>query len=57
MHEENQALEAQNQSLQALVTELLITNQKLRVELAHLRQRTPTAKAIHPPQPQDHSAA
>ena len=35
MQEELLALEAQNQSLQSLVGELLVTNQRLREQLMH----------------------
>ncbi len=54
MFHETPALEAQYQSLQALVCQLLIQNQRLREELARLRPTASTATATHPPQPQDH---
>jgi len=54
MQEEKLALEAQNMSLQLLVSELLLTNHQLRMEVAQLKQKSVvTAPAIHPPQRQD----
>jgi hypothetical protein len=53
MQEENTALEAQNQRLQSLVCELLLTNQKLRIELNELRQQKSSTQAAHPPQFRD----
>jgi hypothetical protein len=41
MHDETTALEAQCTNLQLLVSELLLTNQKLRLELAQLKQNEP----------------
>jgi regulator of replication initiation timing len=50
MQAELQVLEAQYKGLQTLVGELLLTNQKLRAEVAELRQKTePSAKATLPP--------
>jgi regulator of replication initiation timing len=54
MQEEFEALEAQRKSLQLLVSELLLANQQLRLEMAHLRQREPNAPATHPQLRQDH---
>lgn len=52
--EELEALRNQNRSLQALVGELLLTNQRLREELAKHRQYCPaTAPATHPPRHPD----
>ena len=49
MHEELQIPEARYRSLQKLVGELLVTNQKLRIELAQLKQeQEATAPATHP---------
>ena len=49
MQAELQVLEAQYKGLQTLVGELLLTNQKLRAEVAELRKQTnPTAPATHP---------
>jgi regulator of replication initiation timing len=49
MQEELHALEAQYRSLQTLVGELLLTNQKLRLEVTQLKQeREPSAQATHP---------
>jgi len=49
MQAELQVLEAQYKGLQTLVGELLLTNQKLRAEVAELRkQANPTAPATHP---------
>jgi hypothetical protein len=45
--------EARYRSLQKLVGELLVTNQKLRLELADLKQKMPIARATHPLQHQD----
>ena len=44
MQEENTALEAQNKRLQSLVCELLLTNQKLRIELNQLQQQKPSTQ-------------
>jgi hypothetical protein len=49
MQEENTVLEAQNKRLQSLVCELLLTNQKLRIELDQLRQQKSRTQATHPP--------
>jgi len=58
MQEQVHALEAQNRNLQSLVSELLLTNQHLRAEVASLKeQKLPTATATHPPPPQDRSTA
>jgi hypothetical protein len=54
MQEEFEALEAQRRSLQLLVSELLLANQQLRLELAHFRQKEPSAPATHPQPRQDH---
>jgi regulator of replication initiation timing len=55
MQAELQALEAQYKGLQTLVGELLMTNQKLREEVAALRQRAKlTEQATHPQPHQDH---
>jgi hypothetical protein len=51
MQEENTALEAQNKRLQSLVCELLLVNQKLRIELDQLQQQKSSTQATHPPQP------
>lgn len=49
MQAELQILEAQYKGLQTLVGELLLTNQKLRAEVADLRKLAdPTAPATHP---------
>jgi hypothetical protein len=49
MHEEMTALEAQCKGLQTLVAELLLTNQKLRLEVARLLEEAePTVPATHP---------
>ena len=53
MREELELLEARYQSLQSLVGELLITNQKLRVEVAQLQQQQLSAPATHPPPRRD----
>src|ERR1700733_14846906 len=53
MQEENTALEAQNKRLQSLVCELLLTNQKLRIELHQLRQKESSTQATHPPRYDD----
>ena len=54
MQAELQVLEAQYKGLQTLVGELLLTNQKLRAEVAELRQKTePTAPATLPPRSPD----
>jgi hypothetical protein len=42
MQEENVALEAQYKSLRELVGELLLTNQRLRIELNRLQQQRPS---------------
>jgi hypothetical protein len=48
--EEYLALEAQYNGLQALVTDLLLTNQRLREQIAQLKRLlNPTALATHPP--------
>jgi hypothetical protein len=50
-----QAMEVQYKGLQSLVGELLLTNQRLRTEIAELRQQPqPTATATHPQPRQDH---
>ena len=50
MQAELQVLEAQYKGLQALVGELLLTNQKLRAEVAELRRKAElNAKATPPP--------
>ena len=50
MQAELQVLEAQYKGLQTLVGELLLTNQKLRAEVAELRKKAElTAKATPPP--------
>lgn len=55
MHEEQTISMAQYNSLQALVGELLLTNQKLREQLAQLAQLLQlTATAIHPQLRLDH---
>lgn len=43
MQEEKLALEAQNVSLQLLVSELLLTNQELRLQVAYLKQKSDVA--------------
>ena len=49
MQDEIQALEAQRLSLQLLVSELLVANQKLRLEIAKLTQPAQAiATATHP---------
>ena len=54
MHEELEALEARYSGLQALVGELLQTNQKLRIEIARLKEKhEPSAPATHPRPHQD----
>jgi hypothetical protein len=51
MQAELQAMEAQYKGLQTLVGELLMTNQKLREEVAALRRKVAaTEPATHPPQ-------
>jgi hypothetical protein len=48
MQEELHALEEQRTSLQLLVSELLLANQKLRLEVARLKQKSePSAPATH----------
>jgi hypothetical protein len=55
MQAELEVLEAQYRGLQTLVGELLLTNQKLREEVAALRRKTePTAPATHPQPRLDH---
>jgi|HubBroStandDraft_5_1064220.scaffolds.fasta_scaffold208660_2 regulator of replication initiation timing len=55
MQAELQAMEAQYKGLQTLVGELLMTNQKLREEVAALRQKVAaTSPATHPQPRQDH---
>ncbi len=55
MQEEIQALEAQRTSLQLLVSELLLANQKLRLELAKLTNVSElSGLATHPQPRQDH---
>ncbi len=55
MQEEIQALEAQRKSLQLLVGELLIANQKLRLEIAKLTKVSETSgQATHPQPRLDH---
>ena len=50
MQAELQLLEAHYQGLQMLVSELLVTNQELRNEVARLKQgKKITAPATHPP--------
>ena len=47
--EEIQALEAQRNSLQLLVSELLLANQKLRLEVARLKNASElSGQATHP---------
>jgi hypothetical protein len=54
MQAELQLLEAHYQGLQMLVSELLVTNQELRNEVARLKKASqPTAPATHPPQHPD----
>jgi hypothetical protein len=53
MQDENTTLKAQNKRLQSLVCELLLTNQKLRIELNRLQQQKSSAQATHPPKFQD----
>jgi hypothetical protein len=49
MKAEIQILEAQYEGLQALVGELLVTNQQLRMQLAEMKRKLdPTATATHP---------
>jgi hypothetical protein len=55
MQEENTALEAQNKRLQSLVCELLLVNQKLRIELDQLQQQKSSTQAAHPLQPRENS--
>jgi len=45
MHEEIQALEDQRRSLQLLVGELLLANQKLRLEIVKLTEASEPAKS------------
>jgi hypothetical protein len=55
MQEELQALEAQRRGLQLLVSELLLANQKLRLEIAKLTQANElSVQATHPQPRQDH---
>jgi hypothetical protein len=55
MQEEIQAMEAQRRSLQLLVSELLLANQKLRLEIAKLTQANElSAPATHPQPLLDH---
>jgi hypothetical protein len=55
MHEEQTITEAQYWALQALVGELLVTNQKLREQVAQLMKTSqPNALATHPQPRQDH---
>jgi hypothetical protein len=55
MQAELQALEAQYEGLQTLVGELLLTNQKLRAEVAALKQKAGLSEpATHPQPRQDH---
>ena len=55
MQAELQAMEAQYKGLQTLVGELLMTNQKLREEVAALRRKVAaTEPATHPQPRQDH---
>jgi hypothetical protein len=54
MQAELQAMEAQYKGLQTLVGELLMTNQKLREEVAALRHKAKLNEpATHPPQRPD----
>jgi hypothetical protein len=48
MHAELEAMEAQYKGLQTLVGELLMTNQKLREEVAALRQKVAIEPATRP---------
>ena len=55
MQAELDALEAERRNLQLLVTELLLANQQLRLEMAHLKQASGlSAPATPPPPRQDH---
>ena len=54
MQEELQALEAQRRSLQLLVSELLLANQKLRLEVAYLKGEAISGQATHPQPRPDH---
>ena len=51
MQEEIQALEAQRRSLQLLVSELLLANQKLRLEIAKLTRPAGVSESATHPQP------
>lgn len=54
MQAQLEVLEEQYKGLQSLVGELLLTNQKLREEVAALRRKAePTAPATHPQPRQD----
>jgi hypothetical protein len=53
MHEENTAVEAQNKRPRSLICELLLTNQKLRIELNRLQQLKFGTQATRPPQFRD----
>ena len=54
MHEELDALQAQVLSLQALVIELLLINQKLRLEVDNLRQKLEFTSQAADAQPRHH---
>jgi uncharacterized protein involved in exopolysaccharide biosynthesis len=51
MQAEMEAMEAQYKGLQTLVGELLLTNQKLREEVAELRQKVAVTSPATPPPP------
>lgn len=54
MQAELELIEAHNQGLQTLVGELLLANQKLRLEVSQLKQRLEiSAPATHPQRHQD----
>jgi hypothetical protein len=55
VQEENLALEDQYRSLRELVGELLLTNQKLRMELNRLQQGKAGTQATYPAPSEDHS--
>lgn len=55
MQAELDALEAERRNLQLLVTELLLANQQLRLEMVRLKQAGGLSAPATPPQPrQDH---
>jgi regulator of replication initiation timing len=56
MQDEFDAMQAQIRSLQVLVSELLLSNQKLRLEVADLRQRCITSDEATKTQPRLHVA-